>query len=93
MPAIAFETNCIIDPLAGTTMSEVRCPKCAHPVPHLPEFAGKEAVCFNCGTHFKVPALDPDATQGPPYKVVWISAEKDLPQSPGKPGASSNKPQ
>jgi len=64
-------------------MSEVRCPKCAHPVLHLAEFVGKEAVCMSCGTHFKIPSLDPRAGgQTANYKIVWVSTETVPDESP-----------
>lgn len=57
-------------------MLEVRCPKCDHPIPHLAEFAGKEAVCLNCRTHFPIPSLGSQASgKNPRYEIVWLSAE------------------
>jgi len=75
-------------------MSEVRCPKCAHPVPHLAEFVGKEAVCLSCGAHFKIPSLGPGpSAKSASYKVVWISSEMAPNESPPARAPSSGKPQ
>jgi hypothetical protein len=66
-------------------MLEVKCPKCVHPIHHLAEFAGKEAVCLNCGTHFPIPSLGSQATgKTARYEIVWLSPENDPPLSAGR---------
>jgi hypothetical protein len=80
---VPLDINRKIDPLRGAAMLEIRCPKCDHPIPHLAEFAGKEAVCVNCGTHFHVPPVGFQVNgKTPRYEIVWLSAENDPTISP-----------
>ena len=63
---------------------EVKCPKCAMPIPYVPELAGREAFCLGCGPHFVVPDLgDEAATSNPPFQVVVVKPDTADPRTAG----------